>query len=181
MRATLAGTVPLLPDAKPRHLMGVGAPLDLVDAVAEGVDLFDCVLPTRNGRRGHLFTRDGPVRIGRREHERDPRPLDAECACEACRRHSRAYLHHLFAVNEHSAVVLGSLHNVRFLVDWVRALRAALLDGTFPATARAMSDRWRAGAALSEAAIASDPEGLEGSRAAAARRRARRGGDDVPA
>jgi queuine tRNA-ribosyltransferase len=173
MRATLAGTAPLLPEDKPRYLMGVGAPLDLVDAVALGVDLFDCVLPTRNGRRGHLFTRDGPVRIGRREHERDERPLDAECGCEACARHTRAYLHHLVSVGEHTATVLGSLHNVRFLVDWVRALRDAVLRGDLATTAAAMSARYAEGSALADAAIAADPEGVLGSREAESRRRYR--------
>src|SRR5207247_3531328 len=126
---------PLLPADKPRYLRGVGLPLDLIDAVALGVDLFDCVIATRNGRRGHLFTKDGVVRIGRREHEREAGPLEPDCPCEACRTHSRAYLRHLFSVGEHTATVLGSLHNVTFLVRWVRALRAALLDGTFPAAA----------------------------------------------
>jgi queuine tRNA-ribosyltransferase len=173
MRETLARTAPLLPAERPRYLMGVGAPLDLVDAVTRGIDLFDCVLPTRNGRRGHLFTRDGPVRIGRREHERDERPLDPECGCEACTRHTRAYLHHLFAVGEHTATVLGSLHNVTFLVDWVRSLRAALLVGTFPTASAAMAARWSAGEAAADAAIAADPEGALGSRQAEARRRPR--------
>jgi queuine tRNA-ribosyltransferase len=181
-RETLGFTVPLLPEARPRYLMGVGAPLDLVEAVARGVDLFDCVIASRNGRRGHLFTPDGPVRIGRREHERDEGPLDPECRCETCRRHSRAYLRHLFAVGEHSAVVLGTLHNVTFLVEWVRTLRNAVLDGTFPERSASMAARYRAGEERFAALLALDPEGREGSRTSAEERRARRRealGDDA--
>ncbi len=174
LRATLAATAPLLPATKPRYLMGVGAPLDLVDGVALGVDLFDCVIGTRNGRRGHLFTRDGVVRIGREEYARDERPLDPDCGCEACRRHTRAYLHHLFAVGEHSAVVLGSLHNTTFLVEWVRSLRGALLDGTFAAAAPAMRARYVAGEARWAALHAADPDGRHASRRAAAGREAKR-------
>ena len=181
MRDTLGLTVPLLPASKPRYLMGVGAPLDLIDAVALGVDLFDCVLPTRNGRRGHLFTPDGVVRIGRREHERETGPLDPDCPCEACRTHSRAYLRHLFAVNEHTATVLGSLHNVTFLVRWVRRLRQAILEGTFATTSAAMAKRYAEGDERAARSIADDPEGLEGSRKAARERKGRRDrvlGDD---
>jgi queuine tRNA-ribosyltransferase len=183
MRRTLAATAGLLPADRPRYLMGVGAPLDLVDAVALGIDLFDCVLGTRNGRRGHLFTRDGVVRIGRKEHEREEGPLDPECPCEVCRTYSRAYLRHLFAVGEHAATVLGSLHNTAFLVRWVRDLRDALLAGDFPARAAAMSERFRAGEARSAAARATDPDGRLGSRRAAREREARREGaaGDVPA
>jgi queuine tRNA-ribosyltransferase len=175
-RETLGLTAAMLPEDRPRYLMGVGLPLDLVDAVGRGIDLFDCVVPSRNGRRGHLFTRDGVVRIGRREHERDESPLDPDCRCEACRRHSRAYLRHLFAVGEHTAVVLGTLHNVTFLVDWVRALRRSILAGTFAADAAAAAERYRAGEERSQAAWAKDPEGREGSRLAEEERRRRRAG-----
>jgi queuine tRNA-ribosyltransferase len=174
MRGALEATVPLLPATAPRYLMGVGLPLDLIDAVATGVDLFDCVVGTRNGRRGHLFTHDGVVRIGGKEHERDEGPLDPECGCEVCRTHSRAYLRHLFAVGEHSAAVLGSLHNTAFLVGWVKGLRAAILDGTFPARAAALASRYRAGEERWAKTHAADPEGLEGSRRAHAARDARR-------
>ena len=174
MRSTLEATTPLLPVQRPRYLMGVGLPLDLVHAVAAGVDLFDCVVATRNGRRGHLFTRDGVVRIGRKEHEREEGPLDPDCRCEVCRTHSRAYLRHLFAVGEHSAAVLGSLHNTAFLVGWVRDLRAAVIDGTFPTRAAAMEARYRAGEARWQEAHDADPEGRLGSRRAHAEREARR-------
>jgi queuine tRNA-ribosyltransferase len=174
LRTTLAATAGLLPADRPRYLMGVGAPLDLVDGVALGVDLFDCVIGTRNGRRGHLFTRDGVVRIGRDEYRRDESPLDPECGCETCRRHSKAYLHHLFGVGEFSATILGSLHNTAFLVDWVRSLRRALVDGSFPTVAAAMRARYVAGEARYAALRALDPEGREASRAALAGREGRR-------
>lgn len=178
LRATLATTTALLPEDRVRYLMGVGLPLDLVDGVALGVDLFDCVVGTRNGRRGHLFTDDGVLRIGRAEHARDEGPLDPACGCETCRGYSRAYLHHLAGVDEHLAVTLLSLHNTAFLVGWVRRLRAALLAGTFPATASAMVARYRAGEARAAALHAEDPDGRKGSRRAAAARAARRRGPD---
>lgn len=174
LRAALATTTALLPETKVRYLMGVGLPLDLVDAVALGVDLFDCVVGTRNGRRGHLFTHDGVLRIGRVEYARDEGPLDPECACETCRGYSRAYLHHLYGVDEHLAVTLLSLHNTAFLVAWVRALRRALLDGTFATTSAALAARYREGEARWTALHALDPEGRQGSRRAAAERDARR-------
>ena len=174
LRATLAATTALLPDDRVRYLMGVGLPLDLVDAVALGVDLFDCVVGTRNGRRGHLFTHDGVLRIGRVEYARDEGPLDATCTCETCRGYSRAYLHHLFGVDEHLAVTLLSLHNTAFLVAWVRALRDAILAGQFEARAAAMTARYRAGEARWTELHALDPEGRAGSRRAAAERDARR-------
>ena len=176
MRAALAVTAPCLPAERPRYLMGVGAPLDLVDAISLGVDLFDCVLPTRNGRRGHLFTHDGVLRIGREEHAEDERPVDPDCRCETCRGYSRAYLHHLFAVGEHAGMTLGSVHNVHFLVTWVRELRAAILAGTFADEAAARSARYLAGEARSAALRALDPDGRHGSREAA-----RRLGEGFPA
>ena len=173
LRTTLAATAVRLPVDRPRYLMGVGAPLDLIDSVTMGVDLFDCVIGTRNGRRGHLFTRDGVVRIGRDEYRRDETPLDPDCGCETCRRHSKAYLHHLFGVGEFSATVLGSLHNTTFLVDWVRSLRRALLDGTFDAVAPAMRARYVTGETRYAALRALDPEGREASKAAVAGQQAR--------
>jgi len=174
LRATLSVATPLLPEKSPRYLMGVGLPLDLVDAVAVGIDLFDCVVPTRNGRRGHLFTRDGVVRIGREAFARDTGPLDVECPCEVCRTYSRAYLHHLFAVGEQTAITLGSLHNVRFLVDWVRDLRAAILSGTFSEVAAGKAARYVEGERRNAALMAEDPDGREGSRRASKGREVRR-------
>src|SRR5881628_3419678 len=122
---------PKLP-ALPRYLMGVGFPEDLVAAVARGVDLFDCVAPTRNGRNGSAFTPDGPVNIRNAEHREDPRPLDATCDCETCGTFSRGYLRHLFVAEELLGLRLLSLHNVRFLIRLAREMGAATRAGTFP-------------------------------------------------
>src|SRR6266404_713312 len=122
---------PKLP-ALPRYLMGVGFPEDLVAAVARGVDLFDCVAPTRNGRNGSAFTPDGPVNIRNAEHREDPRPLDATCDCETCTTFSRGYLRHLFMAEELLGLRLLSLHNVRFLIRLAGAMRAAIRAGDFP-------------------------------------------------
>jgi queuine tRNA-ribosyltransferase len=120
-----------LPARQPRYLMGVGKPEDLVESVARGVDMFDCVLPTRNARNGQCFTWDGPLTIKQARYERDPAPLDASCACYACRRFSRAYLRHLFMADELLAYRLLSLHNVHFFQALVGAMRAAVDAGAF--------------------------------------------------
>jgi queuine tRNA-ribosyltransferase len=122
-----------LPADRPRYLMGVGKPPDLVEAVARGVDLFDCVLPTRNARNGQAFTRDGPRAIGNARYARDPAPLDEACACLACRGFSRAYLRHLFLSRELLAYRLLSLHNLTFYLGLMGALRAAIEARTFAA------------------------------------------------
>src|SRR5881296_2360791 len=122
---------PKLP-AIPRYLMGVGFPEDLVAAVERGVDLFDCVAPTRNGRNGSAFTPDGPVNIRNTEHREDPRTLDATCDCETCTTFSRGYLRHLFVAEELLGLRLLSLHNVRFLIRLAREMGAATRAGTFP-------------------------------------------------
>ena len=121
----------LLPVDRPRYLMGVGKPPDLVEAVARGVDLFDCVLPTRNARNGQAFTPDGPLNIGNARFTRDGSPLDAECPCEGCRRFSRAYLRHLFAARELLAYRALTLHNLTFYLGLMRDMRRAVADGTF--------------------------------------------------
>jgi queuine tRNA-ribosyltransferase len=123
----------LLPADRPRYLMGVGKPEDLVESVARGVDMFDCVLPTRNARNGQCFTWDGPVTLKQARWTRDPAPLDAECPCYACRHFSRAYLRHLFMSDELLAYRLLSLHNVHFFIGVVRAMRAAISEGGFGA------------------------------------------------
>jgi queuine tRNA-ribosyltransferase len=110
--------------------MGVGFPEDLVEGVRRGVDLFDCVAPTRMGRNGTAFTRDGRLNIKRAEFRADPRPLDDACECSACRRFSRAYLRHLYVSDEMLGLRLLSLHNVHFLVRLMRDARAAILAGT---------------------------------------------------
>jgi queuine tRNA-ribosyltransferase len=127
-----------LPHDRPRYLMGVGFPEDLVEGVRRGVDLFDCVAPTRMGRNGAVFTRDGRLNIKRAEFRADRRPLDAECDCACCTRFSRAYVRHLFTADEILGLRLLSLHNVHFLVSLMREARAALLGGTFDG----WSDAW---------------------------------------
>ncbi len=128
----IAGLVAgLLPADRPRYLMGVGKPHDLVEAVARGVDLFDCVLPTRNARNGQAFTADGPLTITHARYTRDAAPLDAECRCEACGRFSRAYLRHLFISRELLAYRLLSVHNLTFFFGLMAAMRRAVADGAF--------------------------------------------------
>ncbi len=121
----------LLPPDRPRYLMGVGKPPDLVEAVARGVDLFDCVLPTRNARNGQAFTADGPLNISNARFARDPAPLDGDCSCEACRRFSRAYLRHLFLARELLAYRLLTLHNLTFYLGLMRDTRDAVARGAF--------------------------------------------------
>src|SRR6266446_8030882 len=121
----------LLPRDRPRYLMGVGKPHDLVESVARGVDLFDCVLPTRNARHGQAFTADGPLTITHARFTRDAAPLDATCPCEACGSFSRAYLRHLFLARELLAYRLLSLHNLTFFLGLMAAMRRAVADGAF--------------------------------------------------
>ena len=124
--AVAATTAERLPADRPRYLMGVGRPEDLVEAVTAGVDLFDCVMPTRNARNGTLFTSEGRINIKREEYRRDPRPLDPACACEACREYSRAYLRHLFVSGEILSARLNTIHNLTFYLDLMRRLREAI-------------------------------------------------------
>lgn len=126
---------PALPPSVPRYLMGVGFPDDLLDSVARGMDLFDCVAPTRNGRNGSAFTPDGPINIRNAAYRTDAGPLDETCDCETCRTYSRGYLRHLFIAEELLGLRLLSLHNVRFLIRLVGEARQRIADGTF--------DRWR--------------------------------------
>jgi len=119
-------TAPLLPWEKPRYLMGVGTPEDLVRAVAMGVDMFDCVLPTRNARNGCLFTSQGRVLIKNAAYAEDEGPLDPNCSCPTCRRYSRAYLRHLFLSGEHLSAVYNTLHNLTFYLDMMRKIRQAI-------------------------------------------------------
>ncbi len=130
---------PGLPAPLPRYLMGVGFPEDLVAAVERGVDLFDCVAPTRNGRNGSAFTPDGPVNIRNAEHREDARPLDEACDCETCTTFSRGYLRHLFVAEELLGLRLLSLHNVRYLIRLAAAMRAAIRRNAFGAWA----EEWR--------------------------------------
>lgn len=118
-------------DARPRYLMGVGAPPDFFVAVERGIDLFDCVLPTRVARTGQVWTSDGRLNLRNARHQDDEGPIDAACACEACRNHSRAYLAHLFRAHELLGYRLATIHNVTWTLDLLRQLRASLSDGTF--------------------------------------------------
>ena len=124
-------TAAQLPVDRPRYLMGAGMPDDLVEAVARGIDLFDCVLPTRNARNGQLFTRRGPLAIKNARYADDDRPVDPECGCPTCRRHSRAYLRHLFLAGEMTAAALNTLHNLHFYLDTMAAIRKAIEFGNF--------------------------------------------------
>ena len=128
-RAVVEWTAPLLPADRPRYLMGVGTLADLLHAVEHGVDLFDCVLPTRNARHGVLFTRQGPLRIRNAAYRRDPRPIDETCQCPACRSVSRGFLHHLIRAGELTGAVLATLHNLRVYLDFMAELRQALAVG----------------------------------------------------
>lgn len=126
---TLDETLPMLPVDKPRYLMGVGRPEDIVEAVWRGVDMFDCVMPTRNARNGHLFTRFGVVRIRNAPHKTDLGPIDPECACSTCQRYSRAYLHHLDRCHEMLGAHLMTVHNLYYYQELMRDLRAAIDSG----------------------------------------------------
>jgi queuine tRNA-ribosyltransferase len=128
---TVRHATSLLPADRPRYLMGVGRPRDLVAAVAAGIDLFDCVMPTRNARNGQLFTATGRVNIKRSEYRRDPRPLDEDCPCEACRRYSRAYLRHLFVSREILGARLNTIHNLTFYLRRMARMREAIEQGRF--------------------------------------------------
>jgi queuine tRNA-ribosyltransferase len=129
MARIVAHTGPRLPVDRPRYLMGVGTPEDLVEAVAAGFDMFDCVLPTRNARNGWLFTRSGDVKIKNARHRDDTRPLDPECACYTCRNFSRAYLHHLHRANEILGARLNTLHNLHYYLELMAGLREAIGSG----------------------------------------------------
>jgi queuine tRNA-ribosyltransferase len=131
-----------IPHDRPRYLMGVGFPEDLVEGVRRGVDLFDCVAPTRMGRNGAAFTRDGRLNIKRAEFRTDRRPLDEACSCSCCTRFSRAYVRHLFLADEMLGLRLLSLHNVHFLVSLMREARSALLGGSFDAWSEAWLQRY---------------------------------------
>ena len=128
--AVLDATVPALPEERPRYLMGVGKPADLVGAVLRGIDMFDCVLPTRSGRTAQAFTRNGTLNLRNARHADDPRPLDPECGCPACAGYSRAYLHHLSRSSEILGSMLLTAHNLRYYADLIAAMRAAIETGS---------------------------------------------------
>jgi len=142
MHALLPTCAALLPEDKPRYLMGVGRPEDLLVGVAAGIDLFDCVMPTRNGRNALAFTKDGPIRLRNARHRRDSAPVESGCPCYCCANYSRAYLHHLFAADEMLGPTLLSLHNIAFYLRLMCDSRAAIAAGTFAAFQAACLARW---------------------------------------
>jgi queuine tRNA-ribosyltransferase len=131
MYEVTAHTAAQLPEDRPRYLMGVGTPVDIFEAVARGIDMFDCVLPTRNARNGQVFTRDGPLNIKNLKFAEDEGPIDRACGCPTCRRHSRAYLRYLFVAGEMTAAALNTLHNLYFYLDTMERIRKAIEFGTF--------------------------------------------------
>lgn len=143
MNAMLEAVIPELPREKPRYLMGVGSPEDLWSGVERGVDLFDCVLPTRLARNAALFTPDGRINIRNNQFREMHQPLDAECDCSTCATFTAAYLHHLFRAGEVLGLRLASIHNLRFLARQMEAMRAAIAAGSFRQAAAAFHDRYR--------------------------------------
>ncbi len=133
MHDVVAAVAPSLPADRPRYLMGVGTPKDILAGIRAGIDMFDCVMPTRNARNGQLFTAGGRLNIGNATHRTDARSVDPGCPCECCRSYSRAYLAHLFHARELLYYRLATIHNLRFYLDLARGARRAILDGTFDA------------------------------------------------
>jgi queuine tRNA-ribosyltransferase len=131
MYAMVSATTGRLPSDQPRYLMGAGTPQDLVECVARGIDMFDCVLPTRNARNGQLFTTEGRINIKNARYAEDDGPVDPACGCYTCRTHSRAYLRHLYLAGEMTAGVLNTLHNLTFYLDTMRRIREAISLRTF--------------------------------------------------
>lgn len=142
MVAALAPTAALLPENKPRYLMGVGTPRDLLAGIRAGIDMFDCVMPTRNGRNAEAFADDGAIRLRNACHKRDPRPLESGCSCYVCRNFSRAYLHHLFLAKEMLGPTLLSLHNVAFYCRLMAEARRAIEEQRFDDFAAIRLVRW---------------------------------------
>lgn len=145
MFETLEVTTPLMQADKPRYLMGVGKPADIIGGIARGIDMFDCVMPTRSGRTGQAFTRRGAVNIKNARHAEDNRPLDEHCSCPACTKYSRAYLHHLFKAEEVLGLMLLSQHNVTYYQDITKGARDAIEAGQFDAYQRAFHDTYNSG------------------------------------
>jgi queuine tRNA-ribosyltransferase len=142
MHAALPASADLLPAHKPRYLMGVGRPEDLLAGVAAGIDMFDCVMPTRNGRNASAFTNEGPIRLRNACHRRDSRPVESDCPCYCCANFSRAYVHHLFQADEMLGPTLLSIHNIAFYLRLMTATRTALEEQRFAAFRMACLARW---------------------------------------
>jgi queuine tRNA-ribosyltransferase len=144
MFRTLDFCADMLPETHPRYLMGVGTPSDLIGAVARGVDMFDCVIPTRSGRTGRAYTSRGVLNIRNAKHAEDTGPLDPECDCPACTRHSRGYLLHLFKAGEMLGPMLLTWHNIRYYQTLMARIRAAIVEGRFAQEAAAIESGWSA-------------------------------------
>jgi queuine tRNA-ribosyltransferase len=142
MYRVLEATVPFLPKDKPTYLMGVGTPENLLEAIERGVDFFDCVMPARNGRHGHVFTSEGRLNMFNARHERDDAPLDPACDCEVCRTFSRAYIRHLFKAKEMLAMRLAVMHNLFFYNNLMRETRTAIEAGEFASFKRGKLVAW---------------------------------------
>lgn len=142
MCETIDFTVPFLPAEKPRYVMGVGKPIDLVEAVARGIDMFDCVLPTRSGRHGQAWTWDGPINVKKAQYADEPRPLDPASECPASRDYSLAYLNHLIRSGEYLGAMLLSWHNIAFFQALMGRMRAAIADGSFADLRADLAERW---------------------------------------
>ena len=144
MYGVLEALEPFLPADRPRYLMGVGTPMNILEGVLRGVDMFDCVMPSRNARHGHLFTREGVINLNNKKYENDPAPVDETCGCPTCRQHSRAYLRHLFRAGEMLAMRLAVVHNLWFYNHLLAEIRAHLEAGdyaAFVASQRGVLDR----------------------------------------
>lgn len=145
MYPVLRDIVPEMPADRPRYLMGVGTPTDLLEGIAAGIDMFDCVLPSRNARNGTLYTSNGAVRIRQQRHQQDTSPLDPNCDCYTCRNFSKSYLRHLHQCNEITASILSTIHNLSFFLKLMRDARAALFEGRFAEFRIARLEDWRRG------------------------------------
>jgi queuine tRNA-ribosyltransferase len=131
LKKVVSWTVPHLPEDKPRYLMGVGLPEDILESVERGIDMFDCVIPTRYARSATLFTRRGKIRLTNKNYKRDFFPVDPSCSCYTCQNFTRAYLHHLFAANEVVSAVLSAIHNVHFYLTMMSEIREAIANNRF--------------------------------------------------
>ena len=145
MLQTIESTEQHLPTERPRYLMGVGKPEDIVGSVRHGIDMFDCVLPTRSGRTDQAFTRRGALNIRNARHKDDPRPLDPDCSCYTCRNYSRGYVHHLVIAKEILAAILLTWHNLHYYQELMAAMRTAITNGTFEKFYRLFSAEQKAG------------------------------------
>ena len=145
MLQTIEATAPHLPVDRPRYLMGVGTPEDILESVARGIDMFDCVMPTRSGRHGQAFTRFGKINLRNARHADDPRPLDPEHPCPALSQYSRAYLHHLIRSGELLGMMLLSWANIAYYQSLMQGIRAAIAEGRFDAFRTATKEQWKRG------------------------------------